>query len=109
MKLTRIACLLLLVARPLAASGETVNYCNDAEVQQDWSKLMAKYRHIPEWQDIDRYRTTLCNEVNSGEISVEAAIELFENARTQKIEELRERIKRQMPTEQDRASRSQIG
>lgn len=70
---------------------------------------MARYQHIPEWQDIDRYRGILCKAVNSDELSTDKAIERFEKARAQKIQQLRQRLERQAPDGPDRPSRSDIG
>ena len=92
--ITRVVTLLLLFYLPCSAYSDTVNYCNDPDVNQKWSRLMLKYGDIPEWREINQYRIQLCNEVNNGIISLEEAIDLFEDKRAEKIEQLKHRLEK---------------
>jgi len=92
--IARVTTLLILFYLPCCAYSDTVNYCNDPDVKQEWSQLMLKYGDIPEWKDINQYRIRLCNEVNNGIISLEKAIDLFEDKRAEKIEQLRHRLEK---------------
>lgn len=94
---------------PFAASSTTVNYCNDPAVEREWSELLVKYRDIPEWRDINQYRKRLCRQVNSGDLTIDEAIDLFERVRTKKIEHLRKRLERREQTETQQYYGSQLG
>jgi len=97
--ITRVVTLLLLLYLPCSAYSDTVNYCNDPNVNQQWSQLMLKYGDIPEWRDINQYRIELCNEVKKGSISLEDAIDQFEDKRAEKIEQLRHRLEKTTTSE----------
>jgi len=86
--------LLFLLYLPCSAYSDTVNYCNDPKVNQQWSQLMLQYGDIPEWRAINQYRIDLCNEVKNGSISLEDAINLFEDKRAEKIEQLKHRLEK---------------
>jgi len=86
--------LLLLLYLPCCAYSETVNYCDNPAVDRQWSRLMLKYGDIPEWREINQYRIQLCEKVNNGTISLEDAIDRFEDKRNEKIEQLRHRLEK---------------
>ena len=90
----RVVTLLLLLYLPCSAYSDSVNYCNDPNVNHQWSQLMLKYGDIPEWRDINQYRIELCNEVKNGSISLEDAIDQFEEKRAEKIEQLKHRLEK---------------
>ena len=92
--ISRVITLLLLLYLPSSAFSDTVNYCSDPNVNRQWSQLMLKYGDIPEWRDINQYRIELCNEVKNGSISLEDAIGLFEDKRSEKIEHLKRRLEK---------------
>lgn len=86
--------LLPLLLVPGLATGTTVNYCHDPAVEREWSQLTDRYHSVPEWRELNRYRQRLCRRVDTGDLTVERAIDLFEAARTRKIEQLRKRLEK---------------
>ena len=74
--------------------SETVNYCIDPEINQEWERLIKKNGHHPEWRTIYKLRKQLCSSVDSGTITLEDAVEQFEIHRTIMIERLRERLEK---------------
>ena len=90
--IARVVTFLVLLYLPCYAYSETVNYCNDPEVNQEWQRLTLKYGDIPEWKELNQYRIRLCDEVQLGIISLDEAIDLFEGQRILKIDQLKRRL-----------------
>ena len=76
------------------AYSESINYCTDPEINQEWERLIKKNGHQPEWRTIYKLRKELCSSVDGGRITLEDAIKQFEIHRTIMIEKLRERIEK---------------
>ena len=76
------------------AYSETVNYCTDPEVNQEWERLIKEHRRDPEWHTMYKLRKDLCSSVDRGKLTLEDATEQFELHRSIMIEQLRERIEK---------------
>jgi hypothetical protein len=92
--ISRVVTFLLLFYLPCCAFSDTVSYCNNPDVNRQWSRLMLKYGDIPEWRDINQYRIELCKKVDRGSLSLEDAIDLFEEKRDEKIKHLKHRLQK---------------
>ena len=88
----KIAVALLLLSFPLLAHPEAVSYCDDPAVEQEWSSLMRQHGHLPEWRHLYDLRKYLCQQVKAGTLTLEEAIDQFEKARGEKVEQLRRRL-----------------
>lgn len=73
--------------------AETINYCHDEEVNQQWEQL-ASNNSEPEYKELYRLRKDLCAQIDNGEIELDDAIDIFEETRQEKIKILRERQQR---------------
>ena len=75
--------------------SETVNYCTNPDINQEWGRLIKKNGHHPEWRAIYKLRKQLCSSVDSGTITLKDAVEQFEIHRAIMIEKLKERIEKE--------------
>lgn len=75
------------------ASAVSTNYCHDQDVDQEWARLSTRYDH-PEFKALYSLRKSLCEQVDNGTMSIDDAIDRFENERAQKIDQLRKRLER---------------
>ena len=57
------------------------NYCIDKESWQEWDNLVAKAPNDMDIQTLHALRLGLCAKVERGDISVQQATDIFENAR----------------------------
>ena len=73
------------------AIADSINYCHDEETNRQWEKL-AHNNSEPEYKELYRLRKDLCTKVDKGDIELDAAIDLFEKARQEKVEILRQKI-----------------
>ncbi|MCI0400760.1 MAG: hypothetical protein L0Z68_05610 [Gammaproteobacteria bacterium] len=76
-----IALVALLVSHP-AFADEPDNYCNDAESNQQWARLLMKAPDDPMIIRLYALRDGLCNMVDNGQVKLEHAIAIFETARS---------------------------
>ena len=76
--------LCLTLATHLAIASE--NYCNDPESWQEYEALVAKYPNDLDVQALHALRIGLCFKVERGDLTVEQATDIFENAREAIIE-----------------------
>ena len=72
------------------ALGATVNYCHDEAVNKDWERLVHNTTE-PEVKELYRLRKELCSKVDSGNMELDTAIDIFENERRNKIEAIKRR------------------
>ncbi len=73
--------LVTVLAPALGLSDELINYCHDPAAATDWVRLMLRYEGDPDFRYLYTLRQALCARVDAGELSLNAAIERFEDAR----------------------------
>lgn len=73
------------------AGAVSTNYCHDPEAAQEGARLSTQYDH-PEFKALYTLRKNLCEQVDNGTMSIDDAIDRFENERAQKIDQLRKRL-----------------
>lgn len=71
------------------------NYCNDQKSWEEWDELVKKYPTDMDIQTLHALRLGLCVKVARGDITIQEATDIFENAREnvinrKKIEGLQE-------------------
>ena len=57
------------------------NYCTDKESWQEWDELIAKNPNNQDIHILHALRIGLCAKVERGDLTIEEATEIFENAR----------------------------
>ncbi|MBN1850685.1 MAG: hypothetical protein JW932_19095 [Deltaproteobacteria bacterium] len=72
------------------------NYCFDPDSWQEWENLSSKYPDDMDIQTLHALRLGLCAKVERGDITVQQATDIFENARNaiinkKKVEELKKK------------------
>ena len=76
---------ILLLVFTLGLFGEDLraaeNYCTDKESWKEWDTLAEKYPDDMDIQTLHALRIGLCVKVERGDIKVEQAKDIFENAR----------------------------
>lgn len=78
-----------------SAGGESINYCNDPEARLEWERLITKYPHDKDILILHALRLGLCLKVERDDITLDDAIDMFEQARRSLIRQKeREEIKR---------------
>lgn len=87
-----IACLIA----SFATSAGTVSYCQDKRANQDWKRLTSEYSEISELKTLHNLRKSLCEQVETGELDLSDAIDLFEMKRIKVLKQLRKRFDRDL-------------
>ena len=80
--------LVLRLAAP-ALAEEATNNCQDPAAWADWEEKAAQYPFDTEVQKLHGLWKRLCEKVETGELSFEDALYIFEQAREQAIEQRR--------------------
>jgi hypothetical protein len=73
----------------LARAEEVTNHCQDPTAWADWQEKAARYSHDAAFQKLHALWKRLCGRVEAGELPVEDAMSIFEQAREQAIEHRR--------------------
>ena len=81
----RLIALMVLLASYSAHGDEPDNYCNDAEVNQKWTRLFMKSPDDPMIIRLYALRDGLCAMVDRGQVKLEVATAIFEDARSPKV------------------------
>jgi exonuclease VII small subunit len=69
-----------------ALAEEATNHCQDPATWADWEAKAAQYPHDTEFQRLHTVWKRLCGKVEAGDLSLEDAMSIFEQAREQAIE-----------------------
>ncbi len=72
---------------PIAHGDKPDNYCNDAEANQQWARLLMKVSDDPMTIRLYSLRDGLCGMVDRGQVKLEVATAIFEDARSPKVME----------------------
>ncbi len=64
------------------------NYCHDEETNTYWDNLAIHYVDRMDVTNLVKLRKQLCRQIDTGEISVEDATEIFERERSRVVEGL---------------------
>ena len=83
----RLLALMVLLASCSAHGDDPDNYCNDAEINQQWTKLLMKSPDDPMTIRLYALRDGLCSMVDRGQVQLGAAIAIFEDARSPEVME----------------------
>ena len=87
-------CSTLLVYSILFAESE--NYCRDQDSWKEWDELVQKYPNDHEFQALHALRIGLCVKIDKGSITIEQAIDIFENAREAIVEKRKDENRKEM-------------
>ena len=77
--------LVTVVSFPAIAAPD--NYCNDAEINQQWTRLLMKSPDDPMTIRLYALRDGLCSMVDRGQVKLGVAIAIFEDARSPEVME----------------------
>ena len=88
-------CLSLILTFFSLASADGENYCHDKKSWEQWQTLIEKNSNDTEIQTLHALRIGLCVKVNSGEITLNRATDIFESAREAIIQKRKEDQKRE--------------
>jgi len=80
---------LLLVCSFIAHGEELENYCHDEQANLEWKAVETKAGVHPDLVHLSKYRTELCEKVDSGEMPHEEATILFEIERERVLEKIK--------------------
>ena len=83
----RLLALMVLLASYSAYGDEPDNYCNDAEINQKWTRLFMKSSDDPMTIRLYALREGLCEMVDRGQVKLGVAIAIFEDARSPEVME----------------------
>jgi len=83
----RLIALMVLLASYSAHGDEPDNYCNDAEINQKWTRLFMKSSDDPMTIRLYALREGLCEMVDRGQVKLGVAIAIFEDARSPEVME----------------------
>ncbi len=83
----RLLALMALLASYSVHGDESDNYCNDAEINQQWTRLLMKSPDDPMTIRLYALRDGLCNMVDRGQVKLGVAIAIFEDARSPEVME----------------------
>lgn len=67
------------------------NYCSSAKGDQQWERVISKYKYFSTWKSLHRLRDGLCQQVEQGAISMNEAATVFAKEKARKVRILRER------------------
>jgi hypothetical protein len=82
MLILRYLVLIFSLAIVSAIAEEPRDFCNDPELNQQWSEALTKYPKDPLLLKLSAVRNALCGMVNSGQLNLEAARVTWENTLT---------------------------
>lgn len=80
-RLSSIALLFILLVFSTQCVIAAENYCNDQESWKKWDELVQKYPDDHDIQTLHALRIGFCFKVERGDLTVEQATEIFEEAR----------------------------
>ncbi len=83
----RLLALMVLLASYSAHGDEPDNYCNDAEINQKWTRLFMKSSDDPMTIRLYALREGLCEMVDRGQVKLGVAIAIFEDSRSPEVME----------------------
>ena len=83
----RFLALMVILTSCSVHGDEPDNYCNDAETNQQWARLFMKAPDDPMTIRLYALRDGLCNMVDNGQVKLELAIAIFEDARSPAVME----------------------
>ncbi len=83
----RLLALMVLLASYSVHGDEPDNYCNDAENNQQWTRLLMKSPDDPMTIRLYALRDGLCSMVDRGQVKLGVAIAIFEDARSPEVRE----------------------
>ncbi len=83
----RLLALMVLLASCSVHGEEPDNYCNDAETNQQWARLLMKAPDDPMTIRLYALRDGLCSMVDRGQVKLEHAVIIFEDARSPTVRE----------------------
>ncbi len=83
----RLLALMVLLASCSAHGDDPDNYCNDAEINQQWTRLLMKSPDDPMTIRLYALRDGLCSMVDRGQVKLGVAIAIFEDARSPEVME----------------------
>ena len=83
----RLLALMVLLASCSVHGEEPDNYCNDAETNQHWTRLLMKAPDDPMTIRLYALRDGLCSMVDRGQVKLEHAVIIFEDARSPTVRE----------------------
>lgn len=76
MRVWAISAMLTMASSGVAA--EPANYCHDSEAEAEWDQMLEEYPVDPVVIKLAALRTELCTLVDEGRMSLDQAIDLFE-------------------------------
>ncbi len=76
----RLLALIVSLASCSAHGDDPDNYCNDAEINQQWTRLLMKSPDDPMTIRLYALRDGLCAMVDRGQVKLGVAIAIFEDA-----------------------------
>ncbi len=91
MKIKVIAMTVLFSFFSCTAIAESDDYCSQEKGNQQWERVVSKYKYFSTWQSLHRLRSGLCQQVERGAISMSEAATVFEREKAKKMRILRER------------------
>ena len=74
------------------------NYCHNQESWKEWEELVRKCPNDMDLQALHALRIGLCIKIEKGSISLEDAIDIFDQAHETVIEKARQRSKEKKPS-----------
>ena len=83
----RLLALMVLLASCSAHGDEPDNYCNDPEINQQWTRLFMKSPDDPRTIRLYALRDGLCAMVDRGQVKLDLATAIFEDARSPEVRE----------------------
>jgi hypothetical protein len=94
---------LALTVAPHTAAGEPVNYCHDPQANQEWGELIEEAPGDDLLMRLFALRLGLCQLVGSGQLDLDRATSIFEQARAGAL------IERRRQEEQERQPDQRTG
>ena len=78
-----------------ATPKKYVSFCQDPDTIREWEEMMKKYGHSPNWQHLHAEWKRLCTAVDDDKMTLESAIEEFEQERVKAAKRERQRLQLQ--------------
>ena len=75
-----------LLSLPVATHADT-SYCHDVAANSDWERLVSRHEGDSDYIHLYTLRKDLCRQVDTGQISLDDAIDRFEAERERVIKE----------------------